>query len=296
MQSPHTIQPSRLQLVLNRLTRWQLIKTALHYLILISLVMLSGFVIVMMVAMSLRPTPLIYADFWGLPWPPIFDNYQTALLYLIPPMLRTLGITFVSLAGILFFACLASYALARTRFPGREFLYYLIIGVMLIPGVILLTPNFILANQLGLRGNVLGLIVFYIAGNQPFAIFLITTFFRSQSEEMFEAARIDGASELQALWHIALPLARPILVTVGMLNFIGLYDDYIWPSLMLPQNQQTLVLALERFNPQQGSFSSLPNLGPQTASFVFATLPQLILFIIGMKYFIQGLTSGSVKA
>jgi ABC-type glycerol-3-phosphate transport system permease component len=81
-----------------------------------------------------------------------------------------------------------------------------------------------------------------------------------------------------------------------MLNFIGLYDDYIWPSLMLPQNQQTLVLALERFNPQQGSFSSLPNLGPQTASFVFATLPQLILFIIGMKYFIQGLTSGSVKA
>lgn len=157
----------RLVRAASRLGRWATIKTILHWALLITLIVLSGFVIVMMVAMSLRPTPLIYADFWGLPWPPIWTNYQTALLILIPPMLRTLTITFVSIAGILFFACLTAYALARTRFPGRDFVYTLIVGVMLIPGIILLTPNFILANQHGLRGSVWGLIVFYIAGNQP---------------------------------------------------------------------------------------------------------------------------------
>ncbi len=111
--------------------------------------------------------------------------------------------------------------------------------------------------------------------DNPSRSFLLATFFRSQAEEMFEAARIDGASELQALWHIAMPLARPILVTIAILNFLRVYDDYIWPSLMLPQSMQTLVLALERYNPQTGMFTSRPDIGSQTASFVFATIPQL---------------------
>jgi ABC-type glycerol-3-phosphate transport system permease component len=165
----------------------------------------------------------------------------------------------------------------------------------MIPGVILLTPHFIMANSLGLRGSLSGLVFFYVAGGLPFAIFLITTFFRSQAEEIFESARIDGASELQSLIYIAVPLARPILVTLAILTFLGLYDDYIWPSLMLSQSQQTLILALERYNPATGMFTSRADLGSQTAGFVFATLPQLILFTVGLKYFVQGLTSGAVK-
>jgi ABC-type glycerol-3-phosphate transport system permease component len=267
----------------------------LQYVVLCVLVFLSFFVILIMVAMSLRPTPLIYVDFWALPFPPTFDNYRSAVLDLVPAMLRTLAITFASIAGILVLSCPAAYALARTRFLGRSLFNNIILAVMMIPGVILLTPHFIMANRLGLRGSLSGLVFFYVAGGLPFAIFLITTFFRSQAEEIFESARIDGASEFQSLIHIAVPLARPILVTLGILNFLGLYDDYIWPSLMLSQSQQTLILALERYNPATGMFTSRPDLGSQTAGFVFATLPQLILFTVGLKYFVQGLTSGAVK-
>ncbi len=268
---------------------------ALQYVLLTLMVVLSFFVIVIMVSMSLRPTPLIYADFWALPLPPTFENYRSAVFDLVPAMLRTLAITFTSIAGVLLLSCPAAYALARTRFLGRGLLNNVILAVMMIPGVILLTPHFIMANRIGLRGSLSGLVFFYVAGGLPFAIFLITTFFRSQAEEIFESARMDGASELQSLVHIAVPLARPILVTIGILNFLGLYDDYIWPSLMLSQSQQTLILALERYNPATGMFTSRPDLGSQTAGFVFATLPQLVLFTVGLKYFVQGLTSGAVK-
>jgi ABC-type glycerol-3-phosphate transport system permease component len=167
---------------------------------------------------------------------------------------------------------------------------------MMIPGVILLTPHFILANDLGLRGSLWGLVLFYVAGGLPFGIFLITTFFRSQPAEIFEAARIDGASEWQSLTRIALPLAFPILVTVAIMNFVSIYSDFIWPSLMLRQEQQTIMLALEQYNPASSEFSNRADLGRQTAGYLVATIPQLIVFSVGMKYFIKGVTSGAVKA
>lgn len=268
----------------------------MQYLLLGFLLFCSVFVILVMVAMSLRPTVLIYADFWALPWPPVMTNYQTAIFDLIPSMLRTLFISVVSILGVLIVACPSAYAFARMKFPGSGLLFYVVLAVMMIPGIILLTPHFILAQQLGLRGTLVGLIIFYIAGGQPFAIFLLSTFFRSQSEEIFEAARIDGATELISLLKIAIPLAWPILMTVAILNFLGIYDDFIWPRLMLPQSMETLVLALERYNPQIGEYSSRPELGPQSAGYVFASLPQLLIFVFAMKYFIQGLTSGAVKA
>lgn len=223
-------------------------------------------------------------------------NYRTAVLDLIPALLRTLWVCGASILGILAISSVASFAFARMRFPGQEVVYYLVLAVLMIPGVILLAPNFILANDLNLRDSLTGLIVFYIAGGLPFGIFLITTFFRSQPAEIFEAARVDGASAIQSLLQIAIPLAWPILVTVAIFNFLSIYSDYIWPSLMLSQQQRTLILALEQYNPQMGEFGSRPDVGLQTAGYVFATVPQLIVFVLGMKYFVQGVTSGAVKA
>jgi ABC-type glycerol-3-phosphate transport system permease component len=267
-----------------------------QYGLLTLLLLLSLFPLYIMLSMSLRPSTLIYADYWGLPLPPTFNNYRAAIFGLIPAMLRTLLVSFAAIAGILLFAAPAAYAFARLRFPGKAALFWLVLTIMIIPGVIMLTPHFILAAQLGLRGSLWGLIVFYVAGGQPFAIFLMTTFLRSQPDEMFEAARVDGASELQALLRLALPLAWPIMVTIGIMNFLHIYDDFIWPALMLPKSDYTLMLDLERYNPQVEEMLNRPDLGSQTAGFVFATIPQLILFALGMRYFIQGLTSGSVKA
>jgi ABC-type glycerol-3-phosphate transport system permease component len=267
--------------------------------ILVVLLVLSAVPIVMMITMSLRPTVQIYTNFFGLPWPLYFNNYTGALVRLIPPLFRTLLVYSVSIVIMLSLASAAAYAFARIRFPGRAKLFYLIILVMMIPGTILLTPHFILANQLGLRDNLLGLIVFYVAGGQPFAIFLLSSYFQSQPAEMFESARIDGASELRALRSIAIPLAWPIIITLAVLNFTAIYNDLIWPMLMLvsPSNQ-TLIQALQQYNPGGGPdvISALPDVGGQAAGYAFASIPQLVVFVLGMRYFIQGLTSGAVKA
>lgn len=269
--------------------------TVVQYVLLLLLLFLSFFIVLLMVSLSLRRTVLIYVDFWALPLPPIFANYQSAFFDLLPSLYRTLYVAFVSIFGILTISCTAAYAFARIRFPGRDFCFYLVLAVLMIPGVILLTPHFIIASDYGLRGSLWGLILFYVAGGLPFGVFLITTFFRSQPQEVFEAARVDGASEAQSLYQIAIPLAFPILVTVAIFNFISIYSDYIWPSLMLPESKQTLILALEQYNPQVNEFASRPDIGMQTAGYVFATVPQLLIFAFGMKYFIQGVTSGAIK-
>ena len=270
--------------------------TWLHYSVLLLFLFLTFFIFALMISLSLRRSIMIYLDFWAWPWPVYWDNYQAAMTDLIPSAIRTLIVTGASILGILIVSSLAAYAFARINFPGREAVFYLVLAVMMIPGVILLTPHFILANNLGLRGSLWGLVLFYVAGGLPFGIFLITTFFRSQPAEIFEAARIDGASEWQSLLRIALPLAFPILVTVAIMNFVAIYTDFIWPSLMLRQEQQTIMLAQEQYNPASSEFSTRPDLGKQTAGYIVATLPQLIVFSVGMKYFIKGVTSGAVKA
>jgi ABC-type glycerol-3-phosphate transport system permease component len=273
--------------------------TIVQYGILSLLLFLSAVPIVLMLTMSVRNSVLIYADFWGLPWPLYLQNYSSALVLLVAPLARTLSAYVVSMAGILVFGTVAAYVFARLQFPGRALLFHLVLVIMMIPGTILLTPQFILANQLGLRDSLFGLMVFYIAGGQPFAIFLLRAFFQSQPGEMFEAARVDGASELRSLWSIAIPLAWPIIITLAILNFTSIYNDLIWPMLMLTTpSKQTLILALQAYNPGGGAdvISALPDIGGQAAGYTFASLPQLIVFIFGMRYFIQGLTSGALKA
>lgn len=278
-----------------RFNLWSLLQVG----VLVALLGFSLIPIWLMVSMSLRPTIRIYADFWGAPFPVYLENYTSALVFLLAPMGRTLGVYAVSIIGMLACAAPAAYAFARLRLPGRGLLFSLVLMIILIPGTILLVPRFILANQLGMRDSLLGLVIFYIAGGQPFAIFLLTSFFRSQPAEMFEAARIDGASEMRALLSIAIPLSWPIIITLAILNFVGIYNDLIWPTLMLSSpDVQTLTVALQRYNPGGGPVqtSALPDVGGQAAGYVFASIPQLIVFLLGMRYYIQGLTSGAVKA
>jgi ABC-type glycerol-3-phosphate transport system permease component len=271
-------------------------RIVVQYGVLTGLVLLALVPVFMMIDMSLRPTPRIYADFWAWPSPATLSNYRVTLVDLTPALLRTLYVCAVSIGGILAVAAPAAYGFARLKFPGRDLGFQAVLLVMLVPGVVLLTPYFILANQLHLRGSLEGLILFYIAGGQPFAVFLLTTYFKSQSEEIFGAARLDGANELQAFIGIAIPLAAPILATIAIMNFLSIYSDYIWPLLMLPSPLHTLMPALERYNPQLAEQLSRPDLGPQAAGYAFATIPQLVIIAVGMRYFVQGLTSGAMKA
>lgn len=271
--------------------------SGLSVLILLVILFLSFVPVLMMVTMSLKDSILIYGDFWAPPIPPMWSNYNRALLDLVAPAVRTIIMAIVSIIGITFFSCLAAYAFARLKFFGKEFLFYLVIFIFLVPGVLTLTPSFVLANALGLRNSLPGLTLFYIGGGQVFAIFILRAFFQSQPEEIFESARLDGASEMRSVFAIAVPLARPILVTLAIMNFLAIYNDLIWPLLMLPSPEnRTLTIALQAYQPPNERLPGRPDLGVITAGYVFASIPILMVFAFGMKYYIEGLTSGAIKS
>jgi len=271
--------------------------TIAKYTILVVLLLLSFVPLFVMLFMSVRDTVSIYVRFWAFPWPPKVANYARAVLDLWAPAVRTIALAGGSILGIQIFAATAAYGFARLRFLGKEVLFYLVIILMMIPGVLVLTPLFILASRLGLRDSLAGLGVFYIAGGQVFAIFLLRAFFQEQPEELFESARLDGAGELLCLRHIGLPLSIPILITLGIMEFLSIYNDLLWPLLMISTRaKETIIMALQHYNPIIDIVVSTPDLGAQTAGYVFSSIPLVFVFVFGMKYYVQGITSGALKA
>ena len=256
-------------------------------LILLVVLALSFVPVALMIVFSLRDSFSIQFDFWALPALPRWSNYGGALMYLTEPLMRTMYVAGVSIAGMTLFSSVAAYAFARLKFFGKEVLFYVFLIVLLVPSVLTLTPNFVLATSLGLRNSLEGLIIFYIAGGQAFSIFLLRTFLQSQPEEIFEAARIDGASELRLVWSIAVPLAQPILITLSIMNFLTIYNDFIWPLLMLiSQDLYTVTIILQSYG---GDISAA------MAGYVVASLPILVVFTYGMDYYVEGLTSGAIR-
>jgi multiple sugar transport system permease protein/raffinose/stachyose/melibiose transport system permease protein len=202
-----------------------------------------------------------------------------------------LWVTGVSTLGVVAFSCLSAYAFARMSFPGARVLYSALLMLLMIPAVLTLIPSFLLVKDLGLVNTREGLILPYIAGGQALSVFILRQFFAGLPSEYFEAARIDGAGELRAFVQIALPLVRPTLVTVAILQILNIWNDYLWPFLVVQDPaKQTLVVGLVQF---QGRFST--DWGPLMAGYVIASLPLVILFSMGIRSFMSGLIEGGVK-
>ncbi|MGB9681389.1 MAG: carbohydrate ABC transporter permease, partial [bacterium] len=133
----------------------------------------------------------------------------------------------------------------------------------------------------------------YISGGQVFGIFILRSFIASLPEELFESARVDGASTLQTFFSIAIPLSKPILVTVAIMNILGTWNDYVWPLVTIPDGRLwTITVGIVSFSSQYGG---LEMWGPMFAGYVIASIPLIILFFFTMRYFIAGLTSGALK-
>ncbi|MCA9432944.1 MAG: carbohydrate ABC transporter permease, partial [Candidatus Omnitrophica bacterium] len=132
----------------------------------------------------------------------------------------------------------------------------------------------------------------YLAGGQIFGILLCRTFFESIPEDLFEAARIDGASEFLIYRKIALPLSLPILATLAIMQFIATYNDYIWPLVTISDtSKQVFSVGVTRFG-----FEGNLNMGPVMAGYLIGSIPLVLVFLLGMKYYVQGIMSGALKA
>ena len=229
--------------------------------------------------------------------PPIlfqFENYASAWSQVAGPLLNTIVIVGVSVIGILVCSALSAYAFAVLPFPGKRGLFMLVFILLLIPSFLTLIPLFLQIKRLPFANTYWALILPYIAAGQAFSIFVLRTFFAGISKELLEAARIDGAGDVRIFRSVAVPLSLPVLISVGIINLVPLWNDYLLPRLILNRAHQTVTMALVAF---QGSAQThtAPNFGALMAAYVLASLPLVVLFSFLMRYYIEGLTSGSVK-
>jgi ABC-type glycerol-3-phosphate transport system permease component len=205
---------------------------------------------------------------------------------------NTLIIEFFVIVGGLISNTLVAYGFARLRFPGREFLFFVLISTIIIPWMVRLVPLYLIFNRVGWVNSFLPLIVPAFFGT-PFDIFLLRQFFRSIPDDLSDAARIDGANEIQILLRLILPLSKPVLAAVTIFTFQNVWDDFVYPLVFLHDQQlKTLALGLYDF------ISIDPFATPWhllMASSVLIVLPVLLLFAAFQRYFIQGITLTGVK-
>ncbi|MBZ0296156.1 MAG: carbohydrate ABC transporter permease [Anaerolineae bacterium] len=266
-----------------------------------SLILLSLFVllfltlvpIILMVFLSLKDNGQIYGRFWGLPNPIRWENYPSGYNAMVSYITNSLIYSSISVAGVVFLASLSGYVFARHRFPFKEVIYMLILALLMIPGVLTLIPSFVLVQQLGIINTPWALILPWTAGGQVFGILLCRSFFANLPQELFDSGKIDGANEFQLYYKIAVPLSWPIIVTVAIMHLVSTYNDFIWPLLTITSSEMQVVsVGLTEFTSQFG----ITDWGPRMAAYTVATIPLLILFMFGMRYYIRGITSGAVKA
>jgi len=242
---------------------------------------------------SFKNNAQIYANFWALPDPWIWRNYLDGWGAIQRSMMNSAWLSVASTALTVFTSGLAGYAFARHRFPGKEPLYYSFLGLMMIPAVLTLIPRYLLVKNMGIVDTPWVLILPWAAGDQAFGILLCRAFFATISEELFEAGRLDGASEIQLFARIAVPLSLPILITLAIVHAFRSYNDYIWPLITINSSDlQVVTVALTQFNAGYG----IINYGPRFAGYLLAALPLFLMFMLGMRYFIRGLTAGAIKA
>ena len=226
-----------------------------------------------------KPSELTFANYSK-----IFDN-DTITHALIVTAQVTIGATILPILV----ASLAAYALAWIDFKGRDLLFIIIVGLMLVPLQMALIPIFSLYNNLHLFDTVLGLILFHSAFALPFATFLLRNFFAGIPKDLMEAARIDGASEWRLFFKVVLPLGLPAIAALGIFQVLFVWNDFL-VGLVLAQDNQPIAPALAGQLRQFGS--NLDVIAP--ASFFSAVIP-LAIFAAFQRYFVQGLLAGSVK-
>lgn len=193
----------------------------------------------------------------------------------------------------LVFASLAGYAFARLRFPGRDVLFYVVLGTMMIPDQLRLVPIYQLLVKMGLISNHPSnyLAIFLVKAIGAADIFLIRQFFLSIPRDLEDAAKIDGAGPFQTFTKVMLPNAMPVLATVAILTFQGTWNDLFWPSIVLQSpNHWTLPFGIMQF---KGQFST--DWPPIMALVVLSTLPILAIYTFGQRYIINMQLSSSVK-
>ncbi len=248
--------------------------------------------LIMLLELSFKSQQQMADAMWLPSWPLYFQNYLKAWSVIQPYMVNSFNFALGAVSISIVCSVLSAYVLARYDFPGREFFYIAILALLMIPGVLTLITAFVVTVNLKLNNTYWGVWLPLAAGAQAFQIIVLRTFFASLPGELFEAGRIDGASEATMLLKLALPLAKPILSTLIVLQILGVWNEFIWPIMVLSDPAQyPAILGILRL----GALVTDHDPGAMYAGYVISGLPLLLLFAFTSRSFIRGLTSGAIK-
>jgi multiple sugar transport system permease protein len=266
----------------------------LTYTLLIFIALLFVLPLLWMLSTSLKPKSQWFAQ--SIEWIPrtftlrnyeqIFNNPSTPIATWF---INSLLIATITTILVLTVDALAAYAYARMEFPGRKLLFGIMLTTLFLPGIMFLVPNFLTIVNLNLLNTWAGVIIPALAG--VFGVFFLRQFFESIPKELEEAAELDGANRFQIFYKIVLPLAKPALATLGILTFLGSWNDFLWPLLILRDPKlQTLPPGLRTL---QGAYTS--EYGVMLAGAVVVAVPVLIIYIVLQRFIVQSVASTGLK-
>ncbi len=228
-----------------------------------------------------------------------FENFWRVLTYrsypLWRPALNTILLVALNEVGVIFSNTLVAYGFARLRFPGREALFRLVILTMLMPGVVLLVPSFLLFNSLGWYGTYLPLWVpsFFAA---PFFVFITRQYMRSFPRDLDDAARIDGCSFFGTYWRIIMPMSKPVMTVMAVFTFQGVWNDFTGPLIYLRDAESfTLAIALDYFRRSAFSAVSRNTTNLVMSAALLSVIPMLVIYFFAQKLLIGGIASVGLK-
>jgi len=266
-----------------------------RHVLLIGVAMAFMLPFVWMVISALKSNDMVFSQpiqWW--PNPPRWSNFLEAFNYPRFPFLRLLWNSVfysgaVTIATVVSCAAVA-YGFARLRFPGRDLLFMVTIATLMIPGIVTFIPTFILFKALGQLGSYVPLIVPKFFGD-AFFIFMMRQFYLTLPGELADAARVDGANEFRIFWQIMLPLVRPALLVMAVFMFLWTWHDFFGPLVYLSDTSQfPLSLGLFAFRAQRDTYWGL-----LMAAATLTTLPLVIIFFIGQRYFVEGVKLTGIK-
>ena len=254
---------------------------------------------VWVVVTSLKPTAnIVRVPPEWIPWPATADHYHEVLFSssrtarIGRAFLNSAVVSLGTVALVLATSALSAYPLARMRFPGRDVVFVLIVGSLMIPNAVVLVPQYVLTQRLGWLSTYQGLIVPEAAMTFAFGVFLLRQFFLGIPSELEDAARIDGAGPWRVFTRIVLPLSQPVLAALAIFAFRSAWNDFLWPLIAVNKPDMfplPVALALLR-----GAYAS-ESYGPIMAGAALSALPLLIVFIVANRRIVEGVRLSGMK-
>jgi multiple sugar transport system permease protein len=222
------------------------------------------------------------------PSPFTFDNYVSLFgdrYDFIAPLAVTLQMVLVILIGQLGCSVLAAYAFARVRFPGREALFWVYLSTLMVPQIVTLIPLYAMLTTAGLKNTFWGLVLPLVFGS-PYAIFLLREYFRGIPEDLLSAAKLDGAGTLRVIWHVVIPMSRPILATLAIITVVTHWNSFLWP-LMIASRKEWWVMTVATANLQtqyNGNWTLV------MAATTIAMAPLVLVFLVFQRHIVRSIS------